>query len=113
MSTDADTLAELVADPSRLEDLAEEDLPEVLAALERLKAKVWARLARPPERNAPPDRTAQEDRLMDVEEVAEILNVDSRYVYDHADDWPFTRKISHRKLRFSEDGLYRWLDTRT
>lgn len=53
-----------------------------------------------------------EDRLLDAEEAADILGVKKRYVYDNADDWPFTRRLSRRKLRFSERGLYRWLETR-
>lgn len=52
------------------------------------------------------------DQLLDVEAVAERLDVQERYVYDHADDWPFTRRLSPRKLRFSERGLNRWLSTR-
>lgn len=112
-----DSLAELAADPDRLENLPDEELPEVLAALERLRARVWARLNRPPEPNGDGGRRrggggGREDRLLDVETVADRLDVTERYVYDHADDWPFTRRLSRQKLRFSERGLYRWLETR-
>lgn len=106
-------LAEVVVDPDRLEELPREELPDILADLERLRAKVWARLSVPP---APPEDATSDgnsDRLLDVDGVAEILDVAPRYVYDHADDWPFTRRISPRKLRFSEQGLYRWLETRS
>lgn len=107
------TLAELAADPDRVEDLPREELPEVLSALESIRARLQLRLVRPaePSRNddSEPDT---DDRLLDVEAVADFLDVDERYVYDHADEWPFTRRISPRKLRFSERGLYRWLETR-
>lgn len=102
-------LAEVVADPHRLDELPREELPDLLANLERLRAKVWARLSAPPEDAS---SGGKPDRLLDVGAVAEILDVAPRYVYDHADDWPFTRRISPRKLRFSEQRLYRWLETR-
>lgn len=110
---DAATLAELAADPSRLEALTEDQLPEVLGELERLRAQVWAQLSRP---SLPSGATVgmnggEPDTMLNAEAVAEILNVDARYVYDHADDWPFTRRLSARTLRFSERGLYRWLES--
>lgn len=109
----ARTLAELADDPDRVEDLPPEDLPEILSALEGVRARLWSRLSRPPETSENGDSAPETgDRMLDVEAVAEILDVDERYVYDHADEWPFTRRISPRKLRFSERGLYRWLEAR-
>lgn len=106
-------LAELVADPDRVGDIPREDLPDVLAAIEGLRARLWARLSKPPAPNPNGGGSKpKEDRLLDVEQVAEILGVGPDYVYDHADDWPFKRRISPRKLRFSERGLFRWLDSR-
>lgn len=112
MTNPRSLLATLAADPSRLHDVPRDQLPEVAAHLEALRARVWARLSRPPEPDPPPDPEPKPDRLLNVEAVADVLDVDARYVYDHADDWPFTRRISQRKLRFSERGLYRWLDSR-
>lgn len=107
---DASTLAELAADPDRLERVPAEELPDVLAGLERLRAQVWMRMNRPLKPNG--SDAPETDRMLNVKQVAEILEVESRYVYDHADDWPFTRKLSPRTLRFSERGLYRWLESR-
>lgn len=110
---DRSALTEVVADPDRLEKLPRERLPELLADVERLRAEVWSRLSCPPRENGAESEDAdRDDQLLDVEAVAEVLDVDERYVYEHADDWPFTRRISPRKLRFSERGLYRWLETR-
>lgn len=109
------TLAELAADPDRAEDLPRDDLPAVLSELEALRARLQLRLVRTPARRNGGDPGGEPDtgdRLLDAEAVAERLDVDERYVYDHADGWPFTRRISPRKLRFSERGLYRWLETR-
>lgn len=110
----ARALAEIAADPDRVNDLPEEELADVLADLERLKVRVWSRLHRPsdPNSGSPADGPAERDQLLDAEAVAEILDVTERYVYDHADEWPFTRRISPRKLRFSERGLHRWLENR-
>ena len=48
------------------------------------------------------------DRLLSAADVAARLNVSTRYVYDHAREWPFAERLSARKLRFSERGLERW-----
>lgn len=106
-------LAELAADPERVGDIPREDLPDVLAALEGLRARLWARLSKSPAPSSNGGASEpEEDRLLDVNRVADILGVGVDYVYDHADGWPFTRRISPRKLRFSERGLYRWLERR-
>lgn len=110
-------LAHIAANPSAIQNLPDGQLLELLAELERLRARLWWRLNRPPgpqpDRNGSEDQRYDEDQLLDVERVAEIMAVDKRYVYDHADDWPFTRRISPRKLRFSKKGLFGWLETRS
>lgn len=105
-------LAELAAEPSRLEDLREDDLVDVVAELERLRARALLRLSRPADRNGDPPSHPQEDRMLDVEAAAEILGVEPRWLYDRSDSLPFARKLAPRTLRFSERGLYRWLETR-
>lgn len=52
------------------------------------------------------------DRLLRVKEAAEILGVEVRWLYDRSDSLPFARKLAPRTLRFSERGLYRWMETR-
>lgn len=107
-------LAELAADPDRLGDLPEEDLPEVLAACERLRARVWMRLNRPPEPSTNGERpeSPEGDRMLTVEDVADRLSVSPDWLYRRSDSLPFVRKLSDRTLRFSEQGLNRWLGTR-
>lgn len=114
--TSTPDLASVAANPDQVEKLPDEVLPDLLADVERLRARVWTRLNRPVNSTGNGDKTpskrVEEDQLLDVESVAEILSVDTRYVYDHADEWPFTRRISSRKLRFSKKGLFRWLRNR-
>jgi predicted DNA-binding transcriptional regulator AlpA len=64
--------------------------------------------------SVPPERTPSgsmpvEDRLLTPSELAERMNVTIRWVYRHANDWPFTRRLSRRMLRFSEAGVARFL----
>lgn len=109
----AETLAHIAADPDSLDRLPEDELPDLLAALEGLRARVWLRLLRPPvESGEDEPREPEADQLLNAEEVAGVLSVATRYVYEHAAAWPFTRRLSRRTLRFSERGMYRWLDTR-
>lgn len=108
-----ETLATLLSDPSRADALPREELPEVLGQVERLKAVLWARLATPEVagngRPVSDTERASGDRLLTVQELAERLNVDDRWIYRKADDLPFTRRLGDRTLRFSEQGVQRWL----
>jgi excisionase family DNA binding protein len=110
---DADRLAILLTDPTRADALPREALPEVLGQVERLKAVLWARLSTPEVasngRPVSDTERASGDRLLTVQELAERLNVDDRWIYRKADDLPFTRRLGDRTLRFSEQGLERWL----
>jgi len=51
----------------------------------------------------------QADQLLTVREAAKRLGVSTRYVYGHADDYPFARRLGPKTLRFSERGLEKWL----
>ncbi len=55
---------------------------------------------------------AKSDHLLTAADVAKRLNVGRRFVYDHADKWPFTVRLDEGTLRFSERGLDRWLEHR-
>lgn len=71
---------------------------------------VLDRLADPP---APPKRdNGGPDDLLRVREAAERLNVSRRWLYDHADKLPFTKRLTTGALRFSARGLERWKATR-
>ncbi len=86
-------------DASRMQATA--PLADVLATvLEDLRA-----VTEPPqsERAAP-----AEDRLLTAADVAGRLTCSLRYVYAHADDWPFTRREG-KLVRFSANGLARWI----
>ena len=49
------------------------------------------------------------DRLLDAEEAANILSVSPDWLYRHAHRLPFTRKLAPRMLRFSYQGIQKYL----
>jgi predicted DNA-binding transcriptional regulator AlpA len=59
-------------------------------------------------------RTAQleADRLLDVKEAAKMVSMSEDWLYRHAKHLPFTRKVGRKMLRFSEQGLVKWLAMR-
>jgi len=54
----------------------------------------------------------QEDKLLDAEEACKILSASPDWLYRHANRLPFTRKLGHRMLRFSYQGIQKYLVTR-
>ena len=52
------------------------------------------------------------DRLLTAEEAAEILSMSTDWLYRNAKKLPFTRKLGPKMLRFSYQGIIKWLPTR-
>ena len=50
------------------------------------------------------------DRLLEPAEAAKILAVSEEYLYRRARKLPFTRKLGPRLLRFSYQGLLKWME---
>ena len=59
-----------------------------------------------------PSASRTEADLLTVVEAAALLGVSARWLYRHAKDLPFARKLSRKCLRFSRTGIARWLATR-
>ena len=55
---------------------------------------------------------AEKDALLTPEEAAAIIGVDTKWLYRHSKQLPFTRRLSRKKIRFNEPGLRRWLAPR-
>ena len=54
----------------------------------------------------------QGDKLLDAKQAAEILCVGEDWLYHHHKKLPFTRKLAPRVLRFSYQGIQKYLATR-
>lgn len=53
-----------------------------------------------------------EDRLLDAEQAAKMLSVSPDWLYRNAKRLPFTRKLGSKMLRFSSQGIQKYLATR-
>ena len=52
------------------------------------------------------------DKLLTAEKAAEFLSVSPDWLYRHARQLPFTRKLGPKMLRFSSQGIQKYLATR-
>ena len=83
----------------------QEELPELLGGLERIKAAAWARLAVPPQAE-----TEAADRLLGAREAAEMLGIEVSALYRKP--WPFRVKVSKGRTRYSLHGVQRFIRAR-
>jgi predicted DNA-binding transcriptional regulator AlpA len=106
-------LGYLITSEKELEQVESEDIPELLAALEAVKARLWSRLMASSLPQLDPvesEGSKEPDRLLTAEEVADRISVKKKWLYDHFDQLPFGRRLADRTLRFSERGLEQWLE---
>ena len=52
------------------------------------------------------------DRLLTAEEAAEMLSMSTDWLYRNGKKLPFTRKLGPKMLRFSYQGILKYLATR-
>ncbi len=84
----------------RSQDLVAQDMPVLATQVAALQGAVAARLI---ELNKP--EKDDKDRLLDVEEAAEMLGVNSFWIYKRSKELPFVLRVGQRKLRISEREL--------
>lgn len=80
-----------------------EQLPEFLGELEQIRVTAMIRMGNG-HQAAPP----AEDELLEVAEAAARMSVSIGYLYQHADQFPFVRRIG-RKVLFSSTGITAYL----
>ncbi len=105
------TLDELAASPERVRDLSSVEAADLLLRVVGLQTVLLAR-ALAGQTNGPAPDTPAEDRLLSPEEAARRLGVTLRWLYRHAKHLPFTRRLSRKALRFSAEGLEKYLRQR-
>ena len=108
-------LAAILIDPGRVRELGASEAAVLLAEVAAVQAALAARIAAQPQPAPEAQRNGrpEEDRLLTVDETASRLSVTPQWLYRHAKQLPFTRKLSRKALRFSENGLRRWQASRT
>ena len=102
-------LGSLFADPAVASEIPPEQAATLLGELAGMQAILAARLRAPSEPPARARRQAEADRLLTPGEAAAMLGVTVRWLYRHADQLTFTRRLSRKVLRFSEAGLRRYM----
>jgi predicted DNA-binding transcriptional regulator AlpA len=55
---------------------------------------------------------SNEDRLLTADEAAEMLSLSPDWLYRNAKKLPFARKLGPKMLRFSHQGMIKWLESR-
>jgi predicted DNA-binding transcriptional regulator AlpA len=83
-----------------------EHLPDLIARVEALKARLYARLT-----SATSPSAAIRDRLLNVKEAAQKLRRSSDWLYRHGSELPFVVREG-RLLRFSEQGIEEYIRRR-
>ena len=95
-----------------LSKLSPAQYPSLLGELERLKAVLWARVLK---RDAPvEDRSAQTQDLLDIPEVAKLLNIPQSRAYElsrRQDGFPTVRIGKY--IRVNRSVLAQWVTRQT
>lgn len=100
-------LAELERD---LVQLPPQELLHLLGELEELKAAVWLKLTTAMNGQGQHAQT-QPDELLDVEEAARRLGTSEDFLY-RKKDLPFRVRVGGRRIRFSAQGIERYIRLR-
>lgn len=116
---DSVCLAEILADPSSVAAMPKEALRQGVAELSRLQADagvlqslMLARLISLESTEPTPSTSSSGDRLVTVDEAAALLGVTTKWLYHHWRDLPFAKKLGGKILRFSEQGIQRYIARR-
>jgi predicted DNA-binding transcriptional regulator AlpA len=92
------------------EDVPQEAIASLISQLAALQSVLAARLLTGEQRQDAQPRGA--DCLLDVEEAAERLGTSADWLYRNARRLPFTVRVGSRQLRFSVEGINRWIANR-
>jgi len=84
-----------------------DQIPDFLGRLETVKARAWMGGGAQRDQRSSPSALPAADRNIDAKEAARRLGMSRSYVYRHADEFPFTRRIGGRVL-FWAAGLEEW-----
>ncbi len=110
MGTATELLTAIILHPERIPDLPLGAIPGILAQLAATQGVLAAQLVQAAFTQNDTFR-AGGARLLTVEDAAQKLGVGRDWLYRRAANLPFTVRVG-RALRFSEEGLDRWIRSR-
>ena len=103
------SIENLIADPEKVDTLSHEETTGILARIAALQPLLIGRLA-----SLGSDlKESKSDTLLNVEEASERLGVSKDWLYRHAKELPFKKRIGPRQLRFSEAGIEKYIRHRS
>ena len=103
VATGEPTLPDVARDPSRIDDLDETGLAALVVELSGVQARLAARLAQ-----LGAEARNGTDRLLTLQEAAALLTVSPSWL-KRRPHLPFCMKLSDGTVRYSEQGIWRWL----
>ena len=99
--------------PFRQEQKAEANiLPDDAVLAVNLSVGQWRDVIRQEIRAAIGSAGIGEERLLTAEDASAMLSVSVDWLYRNSKKLPFTRKLAPKMLRFSHQGILKWLATR-
>ena len=84
------------------------DLPAFLGMLATVQARAQLKMLHSKKSEPSP----QEDRLLTVVEASDKLGMTKDYLYRHARTFPFSVRVGSKQLRFSLNGIERYIKER-
>jgi len=102
------SLAELVAHPERVGELAPDQARRLLAQATTVAAMIATRLSSEPQRPEP-SAPSGSDRLLTAKEAAALLNLSTDFLYKSEAAKPFRVRIEG-EVRFSLAGIERFIE---
>ncbi len=113
MNYDPALVPSLLADPSRVADLPLEVVTPLLGDVRRLETHLEGRMKGLENGNGAARRGGEApeegDRLLTREEAAPLLGLTVEAFRRRERGFPFRRKLGHRTVRYSEQGISKWL----
>ena len=103
------TIEDLIADPENVYTLSPGETMDVLARIVALQPILIGRLAF----LGSDKKEIKSDTLLNLEEASERLCMSTDWLYRHAKELPFTKRIGPRQLRFSEAGIEKYIKNRS
>jgi hypothetical protein len=110
--TSTPSLDLILREPATVAALPRQDLEQLLREAAAVQSTLTAYLPLAESGESSASAPEAENKMLTVEEAAIRLRRSRRWIYRHAKQLPFVKRISARSLLISEHGLQKWLDRR-